>query len=380
MPNPILLASLNVLFKAMARFEHPAPPWDPASVRSIVLINTTALGDTLFSTPAIRAIRGAFPKAKIIALVSPTAKEVLLYNPHLNGIIDHPGRVNLPFFFRLPSLLRKIRQEAFDVAVVLHGNDPDAVPLAYLSGATYRFGLAKSRLAFLLTHPFAFDIPDTHYIHMWLTHLKGLGISFKGEEMEIFLSREEEDAAERILVAQRLSPGRIVGIHPFANKLRDKLWSFDRVVELGAAIVREGYTPLLFGGLSERKVAEEMAEQSEGRMISLAGRLTLRQTMALIKRCVLFISVDSGPLHVAQALGVPTVALFGPSDPKLTGPLLSPAVVVYNKWECSPCGWRPCPYQVACMDSIGVEDVVNAARSLLKRSEEGRSPVVEVAR
>lgn len=113
-------------------------------------------------------------------------------------------------------------------------------------------------------------------------------------------------------------------------------------------------------------------------MISMAGKATLRQTMALIKRCSLFISVDSGPMHVAQALGVPTVALFGPSDPKRTGPLRSPAAILYHKWECSPCEWRPCPYQVACMDSISVVDVMKAAESLLWEAKSGR-PSVEVS-
>lgn len=362
MPNPVLLAGLKVFFRLMSSFDRPDPPWDTRSIQSILLINTTALGDTLFSTPAIRAIRLAFPDAKLISLAGPTAKEVLLHNPHLDKIIDHPGRVNLPFFFRLPKLLKTIQKEKCDLAIILHGNDPDAVSLAYLSGAKYRLGWGGSRLAFLLTHRFHFGIPGRHHIEVWQDYLSTLEIKQQGVEMELTISTGEERKAEEYLSENLRLSGQIVGLHPFANKLRGKLWPLARVAELGKGLAEEGYIPVLFGGSTEKKMANEIVAKSDGKIISVVGRLTLRETMALIKRCALFISLDSGPMHIAQALSVPTIALFGPSDPHVTGPLRK-AVVLKNEFECSPCGWRPCPYGVVCMESIQVADVLKVVGS-----------------
>lgn len=366
MPNRFLLAGLKGVFRTVTFFDRPTPPWDASSIRSILLINTTALGDTLFSTPAIRAIRLAFPEARLISLASRTAKEVLLHNPNLDRIIDYPGRVNFFFFFRLPKLLKTIREEQCDMAVILHGNDPDAVSLAYLAGARYRLGWRGSRLAFLLTHPLRFDIPKRHYIEIWRDHLSALGIKPRGTRMELTLSAEEMKGAENYLMKNRLSRDRLIGLHPFANRLREKRWPLDRVVELGTLLAAEGFSPILFGGIKEKEMADAMVVKSNGRMISAAGQLALRQTMALIKRCALFITLDSGPLHIAQALGVPVVALFGPSDPRVSGPLEGPAIVLKKEYDCSPCGRSPCPYQIACMESIQIADILKAVRSLMR--------------
>jgi lipopolysaccharide heptosyltransferase II len=367
MPNRLLLAGLKVIFRSAVFFDRPAPRWDPGSVRSILLVNTTAMGDTLLSTPAIRAIRAAFPKANLVSLASRAAKEVLLHNPHLDRIIDHPGRVNLSFFFQLPKLLKTIRAEKCDLAVILDGNDPEAAPLSYLSGARYRIGWSASRLAFLLTRPVDFNRPDRHHIEVWQDHLSALGIAPQGTEMELTLSTAEKEEAERYLTARKLSDRPIVGLHPFARKLAGKEWPFERVVALSALLADQGYRPVLFGGAKEKKDADEMVMKSDGRLTSFAGELSLRQTMALIARCELLIGLDSGPMHISQALGVPTLALFGPSDPRASGPLKTSSSAVLKKdFACSPCGWAPCPHQLACMRAIEVEEVAGAAGSLLR--------------
>ena len=364
MPNRFLLAGLKAIFRPMAVFHRSAPSWNPRSIRSILIVNTTAMGDTLLSTPAIRAIRGTFPKAKMTALVSRAAKEVLLHNPHIDRMIEQPGRVDLPFLFHLPKLLKTIRDEKCDLAVILDGNDPEAVPLSYLSGARYRVGWAGSQLGFLLTHPVDFNRSNQHHIEVWHEHLSALGIKPQGIEMELTLSSEEKEGAERTLAARDLLGRPRVGLHPFAKKLSGKEWPFDRVIELANRLSGQGFQPILFGGKQEKKVADEMVLKANKRLISFAGDHSIRETMALIARCDLFVSLDSGPMHISQALGVPTVALFGPSDPRVSGPLMTSAVVLKKEFSCSPCGRAPCPHQVACMHAIEVREVIEAAESL----------------
>jgi lipopolysaccharide heptosyltransferase II len=364
MPNRFLLAGLKAIFRPVAALRPPAPAWNRESIRSILMVNTTAMGDTLLSTPAIRAIGTAFPNARVVALVSQAAKEVLLHNPHIDRIIEQPGRVDLPFLFHLPKLVKAIREEKCDLAIILDGNDPEAVPLSYLSGAHYRIGWAGSELAFLLTHPIDFKRSNRHHIEVWQDHLSALGIQPQGVEMELTLSSEEKAAAEHYLASKKLSGRSMVGLHPFAKKLSGKEWPFDRVVELANILSDQGRQPILFGGPREKKVADEMIMKSNKKLISFAGDHSLRETMALIARCELFISLDSGPMHISQALGVPTIALFGPSDPRVSGPLKTSAVVLKKEFACSPCGWSPCPHQIACMYAIEVREVLEAAQSL----------------
>jgi heptosyltransferase-2 len=361
MPNRLLLAAVAGLFKTFVKTGGPEPPWEPASIRSVLLLNTTALGDTLLTTPALRAIRHALPAARMTALVSPPAKSVLLHNPHIDHLMDHPGRIRLLDVPPLLRLIRELRREPYDLAVILDGNDPDAVPLAWLSGARHRWGWDGSQLAFLLTRPMDFNQPGRHHIAIWRDELAAAGIPFQGMEMEVGLSEDEEAEGRKRREAWSQP---VIGLHPFAAKLRDKPWPWERVIALGQTLSEAGFLPLLFGGQKEAEAAERGVRASGGKMASVAGKLTLRQTMALMKQCAVFITLDSGPMHMAQALGVPTVALFGPSDPRETGPLRN-AVVLREPFECSPCGRRPCPFDVACMKAISVADVVNATLALV---------------
>lgn len=362
MPNRFLLFGVKGLFRLFAKPERAA--WHPKSIRSILLLNTTALGDTLLTTPALRAIRHAFPTARLTVLASPLAKSVLLHNPHIDRIMDHPGRIRLASIPQLARIVLALYREPHDLAVVLDGNDPDAAPLAYLSGADHRWGWATCRMAELFTHPMDFNRPALHHIQIWQDHLAALGIPFQGVEMEIALSDEETAEARRRCDAWSRP---IIGLHPFAVKLRDKLWPWDRVMALGRALSDMGYQPLLLGGPKEAAAANRYARESGGSIASVAGILTLRQTMALMRQCAALITVDSGPMHMAQALHVPTVALYGPSDPRETGPL-NHAIILQKPFDCSPCGRRPCPFDVACMKAISVDEVLNAVRSLLAPS------------
>ena len=365
MPNPMMIAAIRKWFH-LRNGNRPAPVWDKASVRSILLINTTAIGDTLLTTPALRAIRLAFPKARIVALVSSAAREVLRYTPHIDQFIDHPDRVHATSVVALARIATTLARASVDLAVILDGNDPYAPFFAAWSGARYRAGDARSQLADLLTHRFRFDSPDVHYITLWQQHLATMGIAWQGAGMEIFLSDAEEAAAAE-WARQWIGP--TIGLHPFASKIRDKLWPAASVVALGFALSERGFLPLLFGGQKEAPGADEIVSQSHGRIASVAGVLTLRESMALMRRCAAFVTLDTGPMHIAQALNVPTVALFGPSSPRQTGPHphVADAVVLQKPFECSPCGRVPCPYDVACMKAIEVPEVMAAIEALVAR-------------
>ena len=140
MPNyPIHCAVMRIL----AAFDRrPAVEVGQVEVRSICLVNTTALGDTLFSTPAIRAVRRAYPEARIVSLVHRNQRDLLRFNPHLDDIIEYPGK-----YKGVARLVGRLKAEGFDLVIVLHANDPDVVPLVYFSGARLRAGWAESQMS-----------------------------------------------------------------------------------------------------------------------------------------------------------------------------------------------------------------------------------------
>src|SRR2546426_10897880 len=252
MPNRVLLQGLRWAFQLWVRVR-------PESVREcdcfplskasrILLVCTTALGDTLLSTPAIRAVRRACPKASISVLASPPAYEVLLFSPHIDELIPHPGRVNLRYFLILPRLIRTLRSRRFDLAIVLHANDPDIAPLTYMSGAPYRMGWRESRLGFLFTHPVPTVNRGEHIVDIRLRNLQSIGIDPQGREPECFVQPEEKARIGSLLRKACLEEKLLVGIHPFGS-IRRRWWP-PSYVEILAQRLREEYgaEPILFGG------------------------------------------------------------------------------------------------------------------------------------
>lgn len=363
MPNKLLLDVLSVGFKCV--YKKNDIPFKQNEIHNILIINTTAIGDTILSTPAIRAIRHGFPDAGITALTSNAAKTVLLHDPHLDKIIDHPGKVDFFYIFKLPALLKKIRQGKFDLVVILHANDPDAAPLAYLSGAPHRMGWAESKLAFLHTMPVRTRVPGVHIITTRLKNLEQLGIKTHDTKTGFFLSGEEKKQAEKFIAELGLAGKELIGIHPFGSKI-NKWWPSDNVVKFCEMIKKElDRQVLIFGGKKESGVAADIAQGTKN-AISVAGRIDVRGSAALIQRCKAFISTDSGPMHIAQSLGVPLIALFGPDDPVVTGPQSQPYGIIQKKIPCVPCMLKTCDRNMECMKEITSAEVMEALQRMLK--------------
>ncbi len=369
MPNKTLLALLRASFKTILLFDRRAKqPFSKDGIKNILIINTTAIGDTLLSTPAIRAIREGFSDAGIAVLASPQARMVLKNNPRIDYIINHPGRVDFFYIFKLPGLIRRLRRGRFDLVVILHANDPDAAPLAYLSGASHRMGWAESRLSFLHTIPVKTRLIDVHTIDVRLRNLENIGVVNENRRMEMFITDDESEWASSFIRDVGCEDTGLVGIHPFGSK-QNKWWYKRDVIEFCRSVREElGSAVLLFGGEKEREAAGAIAREVDG-VINLSGKCDIRQTVALINKCRVFVSTDSGPMHIAHALGVPTVALFGPDDPRITGPVIGNFDIIQLPLPCVPCRSKECHMEsVMCME-ISAEEVMRAVKSLLHGTE-----------
>ncbi|MBF5060254.1 glycosyltransferase family 9 protein [Candidatus Neptunochlamydia vexilliferae] len=304
----------------------------------ILVVSTTGLGDSLWGSPAIRALRQKYPNAYIALLTSPIGKAVFQNNPHLNEI-----------FLLSPARLKTLRKKRFETAYIFHTSQRIALPLAALTGPSKIVGTLgiNKGMDHLLTHP---QNPD--YIHEIERRLKLVGAEGAPAEMELFLTEREKSAALKYLPDE----GLVIGMHPGA-KDKFKQWSPKHFVTLGRRLAKEKEAKIVVtGDKGEAPLAKQIAANIPG-AVSVAGKLPLRVSAALIEKCDLFITNDTGPMHIALAMKTPTYALFSPTDPKRCGPYKAPhGQVIEKPLTCTPCIRKRCQ-EPFCMEQISPDEV-----------------------
>jgi len=347
---------------------------DKGSIRKILVLRYRSIGDIILSGPALEALRLTFPAARIDMVVDDVFADLCRGNPFINGLILHQrewGKTSKWARFKANlGFMWKIRKQKYDLVVDLHSG-PRSAALTMFSGARYRLGYQ-----FRLRNKLAYNIPaplggmGVHTVDVLLQTLSPLGVKIP-DERRLFLQCGE---AEREYIRDFLSTYGIsaendfvVLMHPGARMEEKRLpaekmgaiarWLID---ELGAKVVYAGNNNDL-GQISE-------IVKFSGRRGLIATNLPLGRLAALIEASNLFLGNDSGPTHMASALGVPIVAFFGPSDPSVWGPLGENARVVVNSplLECQPCDQKKCGISGDhCMTKIRINDVKRAITGLV---------------
>ena len=212
------------------------------------------------------------------------------------------------------------------------------------------------------------QIKKKHQTGYYLNIIRGIGIKEDNRELYLKLSQRDRFRAEKILLEHQLSlDDKIVGINPGATYGPAKQWPFDRYARLADKIQAfTGSRVIIFGGPNDKNLGENISQKMKHRPIDLSGKTSLGEAMALIERCDLFITNDSGLMHVAAALDVPLIAVFGSTNSITTGPLSQNSRIVQAPLECSPCLRPECPNgHLNCMDQISVEMVFNVVKEML---------------
>ena len=291
-------------------------PFRPAEATSeherILVVSTTGLGDTLWSTPAIRALKTQKPNSCLAVLTSPIGSQVLKHNPH----IDHTFIARDPLLPRLPTLVSKLKKHNFDTVLVFHTSQRLALPICAWTKAPVIAGTRgiNKGLDHLLTHPV--EQKNEHEITRRLRICKRIGINMpKDQTLEWHISDRERLKALQIL-SEFDNP--IVALHPGA-KDQFKQWPAEHFVKLGNMLVEAGLDVAITGNFGEAHLAEPIAKQIPLAK-SIAGKHSLRVFSAFLKYVDLVITNDTGPMHIAFAHRTPTIALFGPTDPNKCGP------------------------------------------------------------
>ena len=339
----------------------------PAPTR-ILIRGTNWIGDAVMSEPALSEIRRAFPKAHITLLVKPAIAELYQQHPAVDDVLvyEHRGR-----HARLRGkwmLACELRHGRFDLAILFQ-NAFEAAFLAFLAGIPRRYGYRTDGRGFLLSDPIAVldETRREHQTRYYLDLLRPLGITAATTVPRLFVSESEERAMSRRLAEAGIRPtDTLIGLNPGSTYGSAKRWLPERFAQSADRIVeRCGGRVVIVGAMGEEALGEAIGTQMACKPLVLSGRTSIRELMAIIKRCRLFLTNDTGPMHIAAAFGVPVVAVFGPTDATTTSPCGDDHQIVRRPVECSPCLLRECPIDHRCMTGVTVEQVYEAAAGKL---------------
>lgn len=363
---------------------------DDLTRAKLLLRTPNWIGDAVMCLPALRALRSALPDAELVLAARPWVLDLFPEEELRCRLVAYDAHGAHRGVRGRWSMASKLRQEKFHAAILFQ-NAFDAALLALLAGVPVRAGYARHGRRLLLTHPVEaprrMETPR-HEAHYYLELLRRLGlIEGYAEVREISLpSASGARARARARLAELLGEGfarsilertqesvvakPVIGIIPGAAFGTAKRWHGARFAELARRLGSElGAAAVFFGSQEEAALAESLLPCAGEFAFSVAGKTSLSDFLTVIPACDLYITNDTGAMHVAAALGVPTLAIFGPTDEQATRPLGARAQLIVGEADCRPCLLRHCPIDHRCMNSVSVEEVFHAARSLLERTQ-----------
>jgi heptosyltransferase II len=374
--------------------------------KRILVIRYRFIGDTILTVPFLRNLRRAYPNAQIDVLVGPQSGEVLTGCPYVNELITFDttrfhkydqGSGEKKSFWHYVFKLRKAK---YDLVFVLKRSWSSAI-LSLLIGARYRVGYATEGRQILLTHSVPFRT-NMHEVESTLSVLEAASIPVLDRHLEAFISQSEQDQIAPY-IPQEIGNQKRVLIHAAAAH-PDKLYPLESWAEVVRQLnEKHGFIPFFTGAQQDFELYEQLQKLSGVKGVNLAGKLSLRLSMALYSNLDLAVCTDSGPAHLAAAVGIPTLSIFGPTDPIRWRPYSALAknqqqlsvtasgvaqtpitaasptnaqiklmdnVAVYD--ESLPC--RPCNYHKTCIDrpcltQLSANIVVEKAINLLSHSK-----------
>ncbi len=335
-------------------------------IKRILLIQLGDIGDVVLTIPTIKALKENYPSAEIFVLLRNYALELIEGCPWVDGVISvkkDKGKLRDEICYQ-KDLLLGLRRKGFELAIDLRAGTRGAI-VSFLSGASFRVGryrgdgrLWRNRL---FTHLIEPENESCEYSALHnLNILAPLELRIEDTSPELTVTKEKERIAADILRRQKVPLERpIIAIHPF-SRWGYKEWPIGNYIELINDIgSRYGVSIVITGPDDERDRAAEIVKGSKIDVYSLAGKTSIAELVAVLKRCSLLIGIDSAAVHIAAAVGIPTVTIFGPSSPVNWAPRGKQHCVIYKDLPCVPCRKKGCDNSEVsqCLDELSVEEV-----------------------
>ncbi|UCH12627.1 MAG: lipopolysaccharide heptosyltransferase II [Candidatus Omnitrophota bacterium] len=332
---------------------------DKSKVHNILFLTLSNIGDVILTLPVLGVLKKEFPNAKISVMVSPQAKEIFSNDPAISKIISYDKHIS---FLKKIKLGLRLRRRNFDLVVDLRStlypvliNAPYRTSLFTPAPKDLAGGVSKTK-----------KHKHKRYIH--LNKLLPLGLDAQNATYNLLFSEEDKRTIKSIFEEFDISEDdKIVAVAPGA-KSHIKRWTTSGFIKVCQRLNRElGIKVLLVGDTNDKEITSQiLSALALSDTYDISGRTNIHQLGCLLSRCKLLITNDSAPLHLADIVNTPSVAIFGPTDHIKYGPTLENSVVIRKNLKCSPCEKAQCAFNLECMKQIGADEVFAAAKKILE--------------
>lgn len=353
-----------------------APSWPREKPKNILVRMPNWLGDAVMATPILEDIKKYYPEASLTAMCQTNVGMLLTHDPNINEIFSYKRPSGWIHRRHHLEIIESLRKGDFDLGVLLT-NSFSSAWWFWRGRVNNRLGFACNMRSWMLDKavPFPAARETQHLVVTYKALLQPLGIPVSTTPTRLYLTNDEIDDAKELLRRYDIEVGRhtVVGINPGAAYGSAKCWLPERFEEVTRRLLdNPDVRVVYFGDSAGAPLVHQICEKLPDRVVNLAGKTSLRELMALIRCCSGFLTNDSGPMHIAAALGTPLLALFGSTSAVKTGPYPK-GKVIHKHVSCSPCYKRVCPIDFRCMKGIGTDEVYSEMIKVLKDSGQKRS-------
>ena len=338
-------------------------------IKKILIFGPNWVGDTIMSTPLVSSLRTSLTQADITVAAKTYLLPLWKMNPDINRIWEIKAVKKYDAFFYF-KLLQKIKKQKFDLVIIL----PHCLRYALISllaNIPYRIGYSIGIRGLFLSDSLTYTqkLRKNHMVENYLNLLELIGIKPSKKKLTLDINPNTHKAVDNIFIKNGLKSGDlIIGLAPGAAYGRAKRWPKDKYAGLAAEIIKKHKAKvIIFIGPEEKKFADEFKSLTSNLPLIFVDNSSLLEVSAIIKYCLLFIGNDSGLIHIANAIGVNTIAIFGSTSPQWTRPYGKNSIIIKKELDCSPCFKKSCPYDTyKCLESIEVKEVLRHISSQLK--------------
>ncbi len=344
---------------------------DISNIKRILIVRTDRIGDVVLSTPVITATRSIFPNAYIAIMISSETQEIVRSNPYVNEVIVYDKKIKHKSFLKTLGFISNLRKKKFDLALILHSTNRVNC-ICFLAGIPKRVGYKRGKMDFLLTDKLEYKkrLGEKHESEYSLDVLRSIGVKVETSPLVMNIRKQDEKHINDLLKESDLKDGeRFMVLHPGAS-CPSKMWPKENFARLGDCLVeRFKMRVLLVSSVDQVEIGEEVRRLMKNKPLFLCGKTSLGELGALFKKASLFISNDSGPVHIACAVGAKVVSIFGRNEKGLSPTrwrgLSDKNIVLHKDVGCIECLAHKCKKDFLCLKSISVEEVLQKASELL---------------
>lgn len=340
--------------------------------KRIIIVRMDRVGDLILSTPAIKAVRGAYPDSHIALLVRPYTKEAVDGNPYVNEIITYDKSNGEKGLLGKIKFIVGLRNKRFDLAIILHPKNSSHV-FAFLAGIPERLGYDK-KMGMLLTK----KVPHTkqyglrHEIDYTLGLLRYIGIVSSDKNLHMPVNRSSEERIKDLFDKNGISQkDLVITIHPAASCI-SRRWALERFAKVSDMLAEKHGAKIVIisGPGSDKIMGDKVAKLMKSEPLNLSGKTSISDIASVLRRSKLLVSNDSGPVHISCAVGTPVISIFSRKNrgisPERWRPVGKRDIVLHKDVGCEICLAHNCKRAFKCLDAISVEEVLSAADKILK--------------